>query len=151
MDRSLLDRVKDTLGRMHSSDPNVAADWGVPFRPEPCLTEPDIQAWEAANGVVLPHEYRLILLEVGNGGQMAYSDYRDFEVWPLGMKRDVLKMGTFPITGVGSANDLPGGESRVRRVAPDCSRNWPSTGKKGGRCQVVCTSGRTLVATKFSW
>ena len=98
MEHSLLDRVRNVLERMHSCDPNLAGEWGVPFRTEPCLTEPEIDSWEAAHGIRLPHEYRLFLREVGNGGLMAFSDYRDFEVWPLGMKRDVYKNGSFPIT-----------------------------------------------------
>ena len=82
---------------MHSRDPNVAGEWGAPFSAEPSLTAQEIEAWEAANGVSLPDEYRLFLLEVGNGGQLAHADCL-FTVWPLGEKRDVLTVGTFPIT-----------------------------------------------------
>src|SRR5262249_55162890 len=121
---------------MHSSDPSKARDWGVPFRPEPCLTGPEIEAWEAANGVLLPQEYRLFLLEVGNGGRIAYSDYRDFEIWPLGAKGGGFTLGTVPITRSRLRERLAQGQVEVREGSPYLfpelaahrSEGWPLPG-----------------------
>ncbi|HLW03902.1 MAG TPA: SMI1/KNR4 family protein [Ktedonobacterales bacterium] len=85
-----LARVKALLARL---DAERTADQPQPdkqprpaYTPEPCLKEPDLAAWEAANGVALPEAYRLFLLEIGNGGMMPGS-YCDFEVWSLDDRR----------------------------------------------------------------
>lgn len=94
----VLDRVKELLQRMHSSDPEIAREWKEPFAPEPCLAEVEIKAWESANAVLLPEEYRQFLLEVGNGGRIP-SSYCDFQVWPLAQEfRGLALTTTFPIT-----------------------------------------------------
>jgi hypothetical protein len=40
----------------------------APFSLNPCLTEPEVQAFEEQQGITLPDGYRQFLLEVGNGG-----------------------------------------------------------------------------------
>src|SRR5262245_58518969 len=98
MNPSLLDRVKSVLERMNRREPDAPPEWAAPFRPEPCLTETEIRAWESANDAVLPEEYRAFLLNIGNGGRIAHADSCGFEVWPLDAKRDVFRAGVFPIT-----------------------------------------------------
>jgi hypothetical protein len=56
------------------------------FVPNPRLSEGDLLAWEAQYGVSLPEEYRLFLLEIGDGGMMLgkhFGGYFDFEIYPL--------------------------------------------------------------------
>src|SRR5262245_5155742 len=98
MDRSHLDRVKALLVRMVPSAPHMLREWPAPFKPEPCLTERDIQAWETANGATLPLEYQVFLLEIGNGGQTEYTYQPNFHVWPLGVRESVFRAGEFPIS-----------------------------------------------------
>jgi hypothetical protein len=82
----ILARVKDLLARLDAErevdQPQLVRRSMRPYTANPCLTEPDLVAWEAANDVVLPEAYRLFLLEVGNGGFMPGS-YCDFEMWHL--------------------------------------------------------------------
>lgn len=83
-------RVKDLLAHLDSereSDlPQPDRKSLRPYTAEPCLTVPDLVAWEAANGVVLPDAYRFFLLEIGNGGFMR-GDYCDFEMFHLDSRR----------------------------------------------------------------
>jgi hypothetical protein len=98
VDRSQLDRVKNILQRMNPGDSARSQEWVVPFRPEPCLSESDVQAWEMARNAFLPAEYRTFLLEIGNGGLIADSNYADFIVWPLGKRTNAFRPGVFPVT-----------------------------------------------------
>jgi hypothetical protein len=75
-----LTRVKDLLARLDSRD---EADG---YTAEPCLTVPELAAWETANHILLPTAYRLFLLEIGNGGMMPGS-YCDFKMWGLHSSR----------------------------------------------------------------
>lgn len=81
-----LARIKALLARLDAERASEQPQPGKKPRPtytaEPCLTTPELAAWEAANGVVLPEAYRLFLLEIGNGGMMPGA-YCDFEMWPL--------------------------------------------------------------------
>jgi len=97
--RLLLARIKKILGELeHGFDGEKVNEWPHGYTSQPCLTEQELKAWEAASNVSLPEEYRLFLLEIGNGGNMP-SEYCDFEVWPLGsapMQATLLE--PFPIT-----------------------------------------------------
>ena len=87
-----LARVKALLERMRQ------AERPCPYTAQPCLSEPQLKLWETVNRVSLPEEYRLFLLEVGNGGNMP-SDYCDFEVWALGTgPTNPALLQPFPIT-----------------------------------------------------
>jgi SMI1 / KNR4 family (SUKH-1) len=100
-----LARVKALLARLdaeHTSDESQPGKKPRPsYAAEPCLTAPDLAAWEAANGVVFPEAYRLFLLEIGNGGMMP-GGYCDFEMWSLDNPRrriwDVQLREPFPLS-----------------------------------------------------
>jgi hypothetical protein len=97
-----LARVKDLLARLASE---CAADQPQPdreprsaYRANPCLSEPELVAWEAANGVLLPEPYRLFLREIGNGGIMPGS-YCNFDLWPLDPRSvDTRLREPFPVS-----------------------------------------------------
>ena len=88
--QATLARIKAVLARLDAERASEQPQPGKKPRPtytaEPCLTTPEISAWEAANGVVLPEAYRLFLLEIGNGGMMPGA-YCDFEMWALDDRR----------------------------------------------------------------
>jgi hypothetical protein len=100
-----LARVKALLARLaaeHAPDPSQPGKKPLPmYAAEPCITAPDLAAWEAANGVALPEAYRLFLLEIGNGGMMPGA-YCDFEMWSLDDRRkrgyETQPREPFPIT-----------------------------------------------------
>ncbi len=97
--RLLLARIKKLLeGQVHDLDGKGRNERRPSYTPQPCLTEQEITAWEAANGVSLPEEYRLFLLEIGNGGWMP-GEYCDFEVEALGTSpENPALQEPFPIT-----------------------------------------------------
>jgi len=71
---------------------------GHPYAPGRCLSETDIQAWEAGHGVTLPEEHRLFLREVGDGGRQPGS-YTDFIIQPLaGLRGGPSAAAPFPVT-----------------------------------------------------
>ena len=81
-----LARIKALLARLdaeHASEqPQPSKKPRPTYTAEPCLTTPELAAWEAANNIALPEAYRLFLLEIGNGGMMPGA-YCDFEMWSL--------------------------------------------------------------------
>jgi uncharacterized protein (TIGR02996 family) len=98
--RLTLGRIKTLLGvpDRDLKDAPAAKGWEHPYVPELCLTEQELAAWEKANGMPLPEEYRLFLLEIGNGGMMPGS-YCDLEVWPLGTgPENPALLEPFPVT-----------------------------------------------------
>ncbi|MDY3559692.1 TIGR02996 domain-containing protein [Gemmata sp. JC673] len=69
-----------------------------PYTPGPCLTGPDVVAWEVARGVALPEEYKLFLQAIGNGGVMPGS-HCDFDIFPLARVRSgPIAAAPFPVT-----------------------------------------------------
>lgn len=97
-----LARVKDLLARIdaecEAERTQTVKRLPGPYTAKPCLTEPDLAAWEAAHNVSLPEGYRLFLLEIGNGGRMPGS-YCDFEMRPLvSRKVDVRLQEAFPLS-----------------------------------------------------
>jgi hypothetical protein len=85
------------LGRIRALlDASRGSDWA--YRPRPRLAESDLLAWEAAQSVRLPEEYRVFLREVGDGGMMPGS-YCDFNVEPLAEVRGGPSAAIpFPVT-----------------------------------------------------
>src|SRR5262249_51935327 len=81
-----------------SADTQEAEPRSHPYTPGPCLSEKEIQEWEATYGVTLPEEYRLFLREVGDGG-MQPGSYCDFVIHPLARLRGGPDAATpFPVT-----------------------------------------------------
>ena len=103
------------LSRIHALlDASRGREWAC--RPRPRLAEPDLLAWETAQGVALPQEYRRFLRDVGDGGGMP-GPYCDFEITPLaGVRGGPGAARPFPIT----AERLGGrfGNSRPRAGQP---------------------------------
>jgi uncharacterized protein (TIGR02996 family) len=92
--RLVLARVKRLLARMRSHED----EWRNVYTAKRCITKRQLAAWESANGVTLPEEYRLFLLEVGDGGMMPGS-YCDFVVYSLGEVEAPVTLGEpFPIS-----------------------------------------------------
>jgi uncharacterized protein (TIGR02996 family) len=93
-------RIKNLLrvsGR-DLEDARAAKERQPTYTPRPCLTKRKLTAWEQANGTSLPEEYRIFLLEIGNGGRMPGS-YCDLEVWPLGAgPENPALLEPFPVT-----------------------------------------------------
>jgi hypothetical protein len=97
-----LARVRALLARLDVEHASEQSQPGKKPRPsyaaEPCLTAPDLAAWEAANGVVLPEAFRLFLLEIGNGGMMPGA-YCDFEMRSLELRKvDAQLREPFPLS-----------------------------------------------------
>jgi uncharacterized protein (TIGR02996 family) len=95
-----LGRIKNLLGGTGRDlkDASTETKGRPSYTPEPCLTKRELAAWEKATGTTLPEEYRVFLLEIGNGGTMPGS-YCDLEVWPLGTgEENPALLEPFPVT-----------------------------------------------------
>ena len=57
--------------------------WTHRYRLSACLSETDVNTFEAQNGIVLPGEYRTFVLQLGNGGAGPY-----YGIFPLGSDED---------------------------------------------------------------
>jgi hypothetical protein len=62
--------LADRLQQLRAEDAGLRV-FGAPshrYHLHPCLSEPEIQRFEADHGVTLPEDYRLFLQRIGNGG-----------------------------------------------------------------------------------
>ncbi|MFB2971709.1 SMI1/KNR4 family protein [Aerosakkonema sp. BLCC-F183] len=76
------DRLKNKLTQLATKDKNFK-NFGSElhkYQLNPCLSEAEIQAFEAKNRITLPDDYRNFLLEVGNGGAGPGDGLRKLEV-----------------------------------------------------------------------
>jgi uncharacterized protein (TIGR02996 family) len=106
------------------------------FRPKPCLTEEEVSAWESVIGVRLPEEYRIFLLEVGNGG-MQPGSYCDFVVRPLSEVEGHPDAGMpFPVTAERLRDRFDQLEAEGRTsygpLFPELAAHWEETEQPPG-------------------
>ena len=94
--RTLTTDIQSRFDRLRSSEESRL------FIPEPCLPTGDVQRWEKQRGVQLPEEYRLFLLEWGNGGNIPCEQpgaYCDLTILPLAQIRAGSQLkAEFPIS-----------------------------------------------------
>jgi len=70
--------IGKSLGLLQIARPNVFGATGHHFRLNPTIDESDVRAFEDAQGIQLPEDYRTFLISVGNGG--AGPSYGVFEL-----------------------------------------------------------------------
>jgi hypothetical protein len=109
---TVLDRVKSQLDEMRGGG------WSDPYTPNSPATEGQVATWQTTRGVLLPEEYRLFVLEVGDGGRMPCrmpGAYCDFVV------RSLDQLPARP----GLATPFPIGRRRLReRMARLDAEGW---------------------------
>jgi hypothetical protein len=134
-----LTRIKDLLERIRAEcteESGQPCEWSGRYDAQLCLSQQELTVWETANQVLLPLEYRLFLLEIGNGGMMP-GDYCNFEVWSLGSAPpNPGLLQPFPVTTARLTERRAQYRREERRFLPELDEYWEN-GQEPPGCLAV--------------
>lgn len=84
-----VDRIHDKLAQVRSRQLRTFGSERHGFDLNPPLTEAEVHAFERIHGILLPEDYRIFLLHVGNGGAGPYYGLLPLGRWNAALLKDL--------------------------------------------------------------